>query len=1022
MTDNNAHPLTPWTPGDYAPHVQFSGAQKLADSGVAPLVAAARGYETIEKESVKDFAKTHALGASNSTKFKQVAQSTIYGDTMVILWYQADLVAAAHDRGAAPVFTTMQLRPSVPKVNPTNGKTVKYENLTGSGSVIDIHPSTPKEWYLRSSKILITEGVIKGDSALTAQLRTVASEEELLGIGHTATRTQALTRVTELMGRIPERERVTIISFVGVGNWKNNEVWVSMPLSGRTLYLAFDGDIASNWNVWSQANNLWGYAKGKGSIVKLLDLHIESDLDSEAAELIRSEKAGTKFESGEKVGLDDYLAKHGDWNSLVKHRILDDLPDTPARSRDDAPIGTWKVSEDGTSVQEYAAQKDPITGQETRPQWEVRYNIGGRIDAVETHRAPTQREVETANFGEGVAEEDVPMRSTVRIELSWMNDAGIKETAVITGPNTILMYPPSEWDKKRAEIPNNLLLHSEWPPRKGLEWLSAIKDNNDIPVRQNVSWTTMGYVPVEGSPVCSFISGKTVIAPTKEDAEKTVAGVTEVVLPGSTKFSLPAPEHEYMSEGWIKQVREDLRDVRHNFFENGVWTDQNVPAVLVAAGLRPTVPIPTTTVLYVQGPPGQGKSYSVSMILAFHQARKTWTNKMLPGSMKDTGTSVEQALSQTNVWVMDDLAPSADRRQADMEQSKLGDIIRSVHNKTAKRRSGTELKAREVFEPRALLIATAENEHSINSVRDRTVILNLDKNSLTDTADDMAIFRDKSKAPARITYAAVQLIQAMAMNESWERVLKAIEATMDEYKTAAEKVIGKKITSGKSISRHVGMAVDLMAGLVPLALLADMVDDQEMLDLLDTRKRNNLQARISEIVAGSFRSQAEVTPGRSLMEAIRNVIASGHAHILNANDPGLQPMPNGSGSENRQLGWSKDGQDKPRPLGECIGYLVGDDAVFFDYQNAFNIAQRRNPTQLPPGTSAPVSFGSLWNEGLAHERYKDKGGKGIGRVFRLDGRSKRGVPVHIDLMLGSKLPDAPEPEEDDPFDDEEYDD
>ncbi|WP_159600703.1 hypothetical protein [Agromyces humi] len=1021
MSTTTSSSRTPWVAADYAPQVTFSGANKLADSGVAPLVAAARGYETIDSLNSKDFGKAHAM-AANSKQFRQVQQITQQVDAMVILWYQADLVANAHKAGVDPIFTTMQLRPAVPRVNPTTGKALKYENLTGSQSVIDTHPATPLEWFTAAPKVLITEGVLKGDSALTAQLRAAGvTDEELKGKGYTSTRVGAIHRLSELMERVPQKDRVLIVSFVGVANWKANEVWISLSLRDRQMLLAFDGDISTNWNVWSQANNLWEFAKGRGAVVKLVDLHIEPDWDAEAAELIAANRSGAKPKLGEKVGLDDFLTKHGDWKDILR-RLQDRLPEIPDRARDDVPVGTWKVSEDGTSVQEYTGQKDDM-GNALPAKWEVRCHIGGRIVAVETHRAPTQREIETAIFGEGVADEDVPMRSTCRIELKWLKEDGAEDTAVVTGPSTLLMYPPSEWDKKKAEIPNNLLLHPEWPPEKGQKWLSAIKDNNETPVKQNVSWTTMGYVPVENSTVCAYISGKTVIAVSKEDQDKTVAGVSEIVLPGSSKFSLPTLPGEPGDDQWLAQVRSDLADVRGMYIDRGVWTDPCVAAVVLAAGLRPTVPVRTTTVLYVQGPPGQGKSWTVAKILAFHQARKTWTNKHLPGSMKDTGTSVEQALAQTNIWVMDDLAPSADRRQSDMEQSKVGDIIRSVHNSSSKRRSGTELKAREVFDPKALLIATAENEHTINSVRDRTVILNLDKNSLTDAADEMTRFRDTNFAPARLTVAAVQAYLSLAQNQSWAAVVAENEKLAESYRKVAEKVIGQKVVSGKSIARHVGMAVDLMMGLAPVHILAKLVNDRETLELLDTRRRDNLPKRIAEIVSRAFSTQAEATPGRSLLEAIRNLIQSGGAHVLNASDPGIPPMVNGTRSENRMLGWQYDAQDKPRPLGECIGYFVGENAIFFQPTNAFQTAQRKYPNLLPPGTAASVSFGSLWNEQLAHADYLNKGGKDnrTDRVFKLNGRSTRGVPVHVDILLGESLPDAPETEVDELDEDDWFD-
>jgi hypothetical protein len=664
---------------------------------------------------VSNFAKTHGLGASNTKKYAQLNRVTQYTDALVLFWYQADQVALAHTNSQNPVFTTMQLRPGQPRQN-SSGKFAKYENMVGSESVIDLNPATPAEWFTESPKVLLTEGVLKGDSALTALLRTNGiGDEELLARG--MTRTQACEKLHKLMMRVTPKNRVTILSLIGVGNWKGNDIWVSLKLAKRELLLAFDGDVATNWNVWNQANNLWGFATGRGAVVKLVDLSLPAvDGDGNPA--------------AEKVGLDDFFVEHGTWADILG-RCNRELPESPQRQRNGADAGTWRVAEDSNSVQAFLAGPAGMDGKPGPLEWKVQVNIGGRVVAVETHRAPTSLEVKTGRFGAGLEEDDIPPRSTCRLELQWLQEDGNVERAVVTGPATLLMYPPDQWDKMKAVMPNNLLLHPEWPPgRGGDKWLSAIKDNTEVPVQQNVSWTRMGWVPVEGASVCSYISGRTILSPNDEDRARTVAGVTDTVLPGASSFGLPKSEPTVMSDKWVNQVRADLTALREHYVGQAPWTDVNVAAVVMAAGLRPSVPIDCTTAIWVQGPPGQGKSWSVSQILSFHQQRATWTNKKLPGSMKDTATGVEQAIAQANIWVMDDLAPSPDRRTNDLEQAKIGDIVRSAHNKSSKRRSGVDLRAREVFVPHALLLVTAENEHTIGSVRDRTVVLNLDKNSL----------------------------------------------------------------------------------------------------------------------------------------------------------------------------------------------------------------------------------------------------------------------------------------------------
>jgi hypothetical protein len=1010
------HPLTPWTAADYAPMVTFSGAGKLAASGVAPLVALARGYETLELLQVADFAKHHSLGSSNSKQHSQVLAATRRGDVMVLHWYRADQVATAHTAGLTPVSSSLQLRPDIPRENPTTGKLVKYENLTGSQSVIDTNPATPAEWYTSSPKLLITEGVLKGDSALTALLRANGVTDEQLSVKGRVSREEAINRLHAIMMGIPQSKQVTILSFVGVGNWKGNDVWVSLKLSGRQLLLAFDGDIDSNWNVWSQANNLWGFAAGRKAHLKLVDLSV--DADGEMVELL----ADTGAAKPEKVGIDDFLVRHGSWDDLLT-RIKDELPDAPARSRYDVPVGTWQVSEDGASVQEYLAGPPDASGHPGPARWKVQVNIGGRVVAVETHRAPTEEEVETAHFDENINPADIATADTCRIELKWIQDDGTLASGEVTGPATLLMYPPSEWDKRHATIPKSLLLHPEWPPRRGSDWLSAIKANNEIPAEQNVAWSTMGWVPVQNSEVCAFISGRTVIASTDASRLRTIAGVNEVVLPGSAKFSLPDITGQVMSEEWKTQVRQDLATLYEHYIDLKPWTNIDIAAVVMAAGLRPAIPVRCTTNLYVQGPPGQGKSWTVAQILAFHQARKTWSNKMLPGSMKDTGTSIEQAIAQTNIWVMDDLAPSPDRRQNDLEQSKIGDIIRSVHNGSSKRRSGTELKAREVFTPRALMITTAENEHTINSVRDRSVILNLDKGSLRNyeiefggqpartPVEIMNDFRDNNRAPGRLMRASVQAMQYMAVLNGWEVLLEQITKIKKDFEVVAREVISQAKVDGKSDSRHVEMAVDLMLGLAPLNILADMVGDDRFLNLFEPTTADNLPERIARVLSVSFQSQGESTPGRAILAAISNLLSAGRGHILNASDPTIAPLTGDHAGSNRALGWQADSQGNFRPLGISIGVLTAAgkndpvDLIMLDPTVAFDLAQRYSSRTLPPGSSAKMVWLALWSEGLVHPVFFKRGLDTDGRatkIYIVDGRKRSGIPVHLDSIIGAE--------------------
>jgi len=1001
MTTTTNHPSTTpttrWEAGKYK-NVSGSGMRKLAESGIAPLVALARGYETIEALQVADFAKRNGLGQHNARSHTQLRDAAGRGDVLMLPWFSAEGVAQNDEKGEPQYRSLLQMRPAHPRQD-ERGRAMKYEFFANSTTVIDSHPAMPHDWFRSSSKILITEGVIKGDSALTAMLLASGLERSELEVSPSMTRSDAAERLSELMTSVAPARRTLILSSAGVSSWHGKSVWEHLPLSGRQVLLAFDGDVATNWNVWNQANKLWIFAASQRADLRLVDL--DPDLDDELVEL------ASGISRTEKVGLDDFLVTYGGWDTIL-NGVLDELPDAPPRSDQDFEPGTWMVSPDRCTVQEFQSS---VNG--GGPGWKIKVRLGGEVESVISKRFPTDEEIETGNFGEGVSDEGSP--TNCRVKLSWISESGETHNATITGPADLLGIPVSRWYQHAHHIPPEILQHPEWPPTND-RWLKAIKSANDGQAPHTTAWASMGWVPVQGSQICAFISGRTVIAISESARETTIPGVTDSVLPDSGDFTLPPMPGIVSSEQWKKQVADDLKDVYERFIVDSPWSDPNYAAVVLAAALRPSIPIRTSTNLYLQGPPGQGKSWTASMVMAFHQKRLVWTNKHLPGSMKDTATAVEQALAQTNIWVMDDLAPSPDKRQNDVEQSKIGDIIRSVHNGTSKRRSGSDLKARETFPPRAVMITTAENEHVVGSVRDRSVLLTLDKTSLRGAAiPAMEEFRDENRAGGRLMVACVQAIQARAQSVGWQLMMGSLRGTHKSLAARAKSVLEASATGEKTTTRHAEMAADLMLGLYPLQILAEFVSDRRMMEALDPENPESLPARVIQALRSSYLAQNEASPGRSFLDVLSQLLRTGAAHVVNANDPALPPMSNADDAKNQGLGWRNDGHGW-KAQGLTIGWAgfttrdpdSSVDLISFDANAAFDLAKRLAPSTLPPGTSSNGAWQPVWSEKLIHPRYVSKRESSrINLKLPINGTYRRAVPIHIDKVLGERVASPP---------------
>ena len=166
-----------------------------AASGIAPEVALARGYVTVEKAS--DLAE---LGFA-------VYQAVVPG-----------LLVPIH--GVDGGIVTYQFRPDVSRIA-KGGRAIKYETLAGHSNRIDVPPCVQPMLNDPAVPLWITEGSKKADSAASRGLCCVA-----------------------LMG---------VWGFVGTNDFGGKTElsdWRNIALNGRTVYIAFDSDVMTNASVY----------------------------------------------------------------------------------------------------------------------------------------------------------------------------------------------------------------------------------------------------------------------------------------------------------------------------------------------------------------------------------------------------------------------------------------------------------------------------------------------------------------------------------------------------------------------------------------------------------------------------------------------------------------------------------------------------------------------------------------------------------------------------------------------------
>lgn len=321
--------LKHYAAGDNISGLRSASGLKVVDSAVAPLVAAAQGLETVEDEpALKKATDRYGLPKGNTAQGKRMRAALGRADILIMPHYTPQGLATAERSGDAPKPGTVQYRPSDPEKNERTGKERKYEVAVGSQTPLSVPPSTPQSWIDEAPVIVLAEGLLKMLSGFTAYLdslvvRGILSTDDIdLGEGGAGAR----NRLRAAMEKVPVDERVLFMSVVGVGNWKKNPEWRSLLFKDRVVLIGFDGDIAANPDVWRNADEMRKY---------LEESHRVADVYVMAAQVQTTRYSASNDAENtlvEKVGMDDYLAAHGDWGSLIKTCLSPDLPERPYRA------------------------------------------------------------------------------------------------------------------------------------------------------------------------------------------------------------------------------------------------------------------------------------------------------------------------------------------------------------------------------------------------------------------------------------------------------------------------------------------------------------------------------------------------------------------------------------------------------------------------------------------------------------------------------------------------------------------
>lgn len=960
-----------WTPDQYAP-ITGSGARKLATSAVAPLVAAARGYLSVTPTTLKESASALGL-ATNSKHYRQLRTAVGATDTLVLPWFDgADVTQAAASsvvtgQQVRPTPASLQLRPDVPRFD-ANGRPVKYELLAGNLSVLGIHPATPPSWISSPSRVLIAEGALKGDSALTAYLRHIGVSEDDLSI---ADPVQAWSRLNEILSMTPAEQTVLIVTFVGAANWHSDPSWNALRFHGLEVNICFDADVAQNPNVWREADRLWQLIerkKGRPGLVALPDIGIP------------------------KMGIDDWFAGPGSWPDLIA-AVLTEMPDRPSVA-DEPAAGEWRVIPEKHIVAKYS----PAIGPDGRPvpgagSWEPKVDIAGRVKGIDYIREAYADELES-----GILDprpDPSAVEAGVEFELTYLVDGEIEpRVTVVAGTATTAADPPDQWHRRGAALSPALTTHPDWPPP--IDWLRAIKRHRRSDVLERTRWGHMGWVPTETAGMV-FIAGNCVVGAdgllTHDVAQP---GVTDLLLAGASNYGVQvaaSPEDDQLAFETVITAYLDA------------WRNPADAAVILAAAIRPVAPFYPRRTLFITGTAGSGKTWAARAAMNFWQSRPGAFQTASTGAVNDTFAATEVAVSRTPIWVMDDLAPKASRTASEADQTKVGEIFRAVANATPRRRQRPDMTSRAPSTPRAMLIATGENTLPIASEMQRVVHVHAQKNgylaSSREATDLVESLARTTMMPSTVTGACIRYIGQRGAAIGWAAMVREYTEAMAGLKTRAQRVI----QGGFDSVRHAESIADLALGLTILIETGVWLGVDRRL----IRRLQGLFAGMYAIAASGVRGSTETRAGISAIKAIAAALAAGECHITG---PDLG-MPVGAGTTlldlgdlalNRRLGWVPPSRpdDAPRPGGKRIGDLVtgpsGSLVVILQPDAAFTVAARSTGL-VNPGQRSGQTWSAVWEEGLAATEWQRKRSGANTPSSNVRACGVTGVPVPLSTLI-----------------------
>jgi hypothetical protein len=288
----------------------------------------------------------------------------------------------------------------------------------------------------------------------------------------------------------------------------------------------------------------------------------------------------------------------------------------------------------------------------------------------------------------------------------------------------------------------------------------------------------------------------------------------------------------------------------------------------------------------------------------------------LPGAWSSTANALEMVAfhAKDTLLVVDDFAPQGCAADVARYHAAADRLFRAAGNGAGRSRLDSAARLREPKPPRSLILSTGEDIPKGHSVRARLLLLELAKGSI----------RTSHLTACQTEAQAGLYAQAMAAFIQWiagryEQRRAAFAARVTELRVAALRNAAHARTPEIVANLQAGFESYLDFGAESLAL--------------DVPERDCLAAECWEALRESAAAQAKhhaaSEPTGMFLALLRSVLTSGRAHLEARNGGVLEGA--------ALFGW-RIGASASTPLGDCIGWVDGED-VYLEPAAAFRQVQ-----------------------------------------------------------------------------------